>query len=812
MLSPYRVLDLTDERGQFAAFLLGRLGAEVVLVEPPGGSPARHRGLPAPDGSAPTLSFRAVNWGKRSVEADLRTAAGRAVVGDLARGSDIVIESGTPGELDRLGLGYAQLSAANPALIHVSISPFGSSGPKAGWAATDLTVWAAAGPMAITGDADRPPLRLSLPQSFLHAGSQAAAGALLALAERARSGLGQHVDLSAQVACSQATQSATLTAPARAGHVARSGGGIKGGDIFLRFVYPAKDGFVSITHVFGVAVGPFTAKLMDWVHEAGFCDQATRDKDWVDYAMALSDGRESLEEFERIKDCVAAFTAAHTKDELAAGALERRLLLAPVATPTDVLASEQFAARDYWLTGTDGLTYPGAWWKGAVLDKPERVEVAEPGADTAAVLAEPARLPAVARTGGAAPSAAGSAELPLAGVKVLDFMWAVAGPAYSRILADFGATVVRVESSTRLDAARAFLPFFDNKVGAENSALFNNMNAGKLGVTLNLSRPEARPVIEDLVRWADVVTESFSPKAMAGWNLGYEKLREWNPGVIMVSSCLMGQTGPLASFAGYGNLAAALTGFNSIVGWPDRDPVGPFGAYTDYASPQFMLMALLAALDHRRRTGEGQRLDVSQAEAALHYLAPALLAASGGGGDWGCHGNDDLELAPHGVYACAPGSGAGTEAWLALACQDDRAWASLADLMGRADLAALPAEQRLARRRELDDVVGAWLADRALAEAEATLQAHGIAAHRVQNSVEMVDDPQLAEVGFYTTVNHSIHGETVVEAPRFHLSRTPGRATAGAPTLGEHVWDVLSGILGYDDERIAELAAAEVFD
>ena len=217
-------------------------------------------------------------------------------------------------------------------------------------------------------------------------------------------------------------------------------------------------------------------------------------------------------------------------------------------------------------------------------------------------------------------------NLPLSDVKVVDLMWALAGPTATRVMADYGATVVRVESTRHFDGARTVGPFVKGQAGGENSGLFHNMNAGKLMLTLDLATEAGKSVFLDLVRWADVVTESFSPRAMKGWGLDYASLRKIKPDIIMISSCLMGQTGPWARFAGFGNLAAAISGFFNLVGWPDRPPAGPFSAYTDYVSPRFTAIAILAALEHRRRTGQGQYIDQSQAEASLHFLTPALAS------------------------------------------------------------------------------------------------------------------------------------------------------------------------------------------
>jgi len=395
----------------------------------------------------------------------------------------------------------------------------------------------------------------------------------------------------------------------------------------------------------------------------------------------------------------------------------------------------------------------------------------------------------------------------LAGVKVLDLMWAIAGPGATRMLADYGATVVRVESTRRVDAIRTVGPHVEIPPGAEASALFHNLNAGKLMVTLDLAKPEARAVALDLVRWADVVTESFTPRAMRGWGLDYESLRAVKPDVIMLSTCLMGQTGPHAAFAGFGNLAAALTGFFQLCGWPDRPPAGPFGAYTDYIAPRFNAVAILAALDHRRRTGAGQHIDLSQAEAALHFLAPALLEHAANGRVPKAAGNRDPNHAPHGVYAAR-----GDDRWVAIVATSDVEFAALADAMGQAALARDPrfatAAARLAHRDELDVLVEDWTRARDAAGIEGALQARGVPASVVASSRDLVDDPQLAHRGHFVRVTHPQYGTSTVEAARFHLTRTPPRAPEAAPTYGADNQYVLETILGYDAERIAELVVA----
>lgn len=350
MLSPYRVLDLTNERGLLCGQILGDLGADVVQIEPLGGSPARRLGPFADDVPHPD---RSLHWwahcrNKRGVTLDLDRPEGRDLLHRLVAKADFLIESETPGVQAARGLDYAALAAVNPRLVYVSITPFGQDGPKARWADSDLVLMAAAGPLALTGDTDRAPLRMSVPQAYEHASAEAAGAALVAHHERARSGRGQHVDVSAQQAIALATQSGILSAAVGFPDAQRASGGIRVGPLSVRFVFPARDGHVSISFLFGSSVGPFTGRLMRWVHEEGFCDAATRDKDWIRFLDKMFAGEETFAELERAKDVVAAFTRTKTKAELLAAALERDLLIAPVATTREVVESTQLAARGYW--------------------------------------------------------------------------------------------------------------------------------------------------------------------------------------------------------------------------------------------------------------------------------------------------------------------------------------------------------------------------------------------------------------------------------------------------------------------------------
>jgi crotonobetainyl-CoA:carnitine CoA-transferase CaiB-like acyl-CoA transferase len=783
-LAGLRALDLTGECGFLCGKLLADLGVEVVMVEPPGGAALREE----------PHYWASYARNKHSFVADLATPGGRAGVLELARHADFLLESQTPGELAALGLGPDDLARVNPALVYVSITPFGQNGPRARWRATDLIVAAAAGPLLLQGDDDRPPVRITAPQALLHAGAEAAVGALIAHAERVRSGRGQHVDVSAQQAHAAATQAEILSTRVGENPGRRFGGGIRMGDVSVRFSYPARDGNVSITHAFGAAMGPATQRLMRWLGEIGECDAELAEKDWVGFGARILRGQETMETLLRAQTAVAAATAKRTKAELLALAMEKKLLIAPSATPSDILTSEQFAARGT-LESVGDVTAPGRF---AVLSRTPIAPATPPpalGASGARILKEwgaPRVAAPTTRREAVTSPAPSASDLPLAGVRVLDFSWAIAGPTVTRTLGDYGATVVRVEGAAHPDPCRTTRPFLGGRFGSERSAIFHTMNANKLQLGLDLTKPEARGVILDLARWADVVLESFAPGVITRLGFDYATLAQQNPRLIYLSTSLLGQNGPHARLAGFGNLGASLSGIWELVGWPDRAPSGPFAAYTDYVAPRFSLCAVLAALEHRRRTGEGQLIDVSQVESALQFIAPVIAEASATGRNVTRAGNGDPRFVVHGVF---PAAGEGR--WIAIAARTQAEWNAAATVLG--------CEAGAADERTVAAVTARHDAH-ALAE---QIQAAGVPAHAVQSSADLSADPQLAARGHFLPVEHPSAGASWIESSRIRLSRTPARVPSVAPSLGGDNEMVLRELLGYDDERISELAIAE---
>ncbi|MEM7080317.1 MAG: CoA transferase [Pseudomonadota bacterium] len=792
MLEGIRVLDLTNENGMFCGYVLAQLGAEVIAVEPPEGSSAR-RQAPFAESDGKGLWWASYAQGKQSCVIDLASDAGRTRLAELLAETDILLESATSSERERLVLGYEALKAAHPGLVCVAITPFGMDGPKADWPATDLTIWAASGTHDLAGDSDRAPVRTSVPQTFLHAGADAAVAALLALRARSRTGQGQQVDISAQQSAAQAALSSILSYPNNSDTTVRRVAGGLAAAFPIKLTWRCKDGFVAITLLFGPAFTEPNRRLLQWVHDAGFIGIEAVEEDWGARILGMSLGMEAPDAYNELCATIEQFTLQHTQSELFEEGLARGIYIAPTFDIAGLLGESHFHAREFWREHEAGFVVPGPFAKLSTADLPAPAPAPaldqHKGFRTGRHFATPTDSPGTA---------------PLAGLKVLDFMWVIAGPFCTRVLADYGATVIKVESTTKIEPARTSPPFKDGEKTPEHALPFMDFNAGKMGATIDPSNPAGREVILDLVRWADVVTESFSPKAMKAWGLDYDTLREVNPNLIMLSSCLMGQTGPRAKVPGYGNMAAAITGFYELTGWADRSPAGPYLAYTDGVSPRFMLATLLAALDHRAQTGAGQHIDVSQAEAAIHMLTPAIFDYGYNGRVWSRNGNRDLNMSPHGVYPVA-----GDDVWIAIACATDAQWQSLRLMMGDAASAELAElSERQADEDALDKALAGWTRDQDPDALQERLIAAGIPAHIVQNSQRSWEDPQLRHREHFLSLPHSAVGDTIVEGTRFHLQGTPAHITRSSPATGEHNIEVLSDVLGYDDDKIADVLSS----
>ena len=392
------------------------------------------------------------------------------------------------------------------------------------------------------------------------------------------------------------------------------------------------------------------------------------------------------------------------------------------------------------------------------------------------------------------------------GIKVLDFTWVAVGPITTKYLADNGADVIKIETGTHIDVLRAAPPYTDGRFGVNRSQFFADYNTSKRSITLNLGHPKAREmVMARLVPWADVVVENFTPKVMRGFGMDYEHLCRVKPDLIMLSSCLQGQTGPQAMMPGFGQLMAALSGFYYISGYgPGEDPAPPYGAYTDYITPRLAAAVLAAALDYRRRTGRGQYIDVSQFEASLHFLAPALIDYFATGRVLQPQGNRSERYAPHGAYRCRDEDG---ERWISIAVANDAQWQGLLAVLGNpaCDQRFATMLGRLRNADALDAFISELVRDRQAWELTVKLQEAGVAAYPVQSCLDLHQDENLEAFGFWNWLEHKEMGPAPYMGVEHRLESTPAQLRTPAPTLGQHTEEILREMFGLDEAQIAQL-------
>lgn len=778
LLAGIRVLDLCGEPGGSAGRILADLGAEVLRLLPIG-----------EDGVQPVRtigghdSARALAW---SAGTDFDYGADH--LAEHLAWADVVLD--TPGWPDTHQLD----PSAAPDVVWVSVTPFGRTGPRARWRASDLGVLAASGNLWCTGDPDRPPVRCAEPVAYAHTGPEAALAAVTALA----SGRPQRVDLSMQ----ETVLIANMGGP---GRFTREGdrGRRRGANIGrTREIWPCADGWVS----FGIRGGKARVATWERVAELAATDglevDALTGVDWATFNHSNAE----LTQLDAIAAVVGAWFERHTMTELYGWACRHNLTLAPINSPREILASEQLQERGFFARVGEMDPFPARFVQVRAADqlvRPVGPPIVSPGAVPVS-LGRPGRAAAPSETAPAPaePVVDATPSRAWAGTTILEFGAGAAGPIATRYFAEHGATVIRIESSSRPDFLRAYALGPKNPHGLDGAPMFDALNPGKLSVTLDLKHPEGRDLALRLIDGADAVAENFAPKAMAGLGLDYDHLAERKPDLVMLSACLNGQTGPHRDYPGFGGQGAALAGFNFLTGWPDREPIGPYGTITDSLAPRFGAVALAAALLRRRRTGRGCHLDLSQVEAGVWSLAPWLLRYAASGRVTERRGNRHEWAAPHGVYPSA-----GDDRWIAIAVWSDDEWGRLAQVLGLDDdsLARMP--QRKRRADEVDGLIAARTAGHDAFALADQLQTLGVEAVPVQDFADCAADPQLAHRGHFQPLTHPRLGHGHYERNGFRLSDDDGAYDRPSPLLGEHTRQVLGERLGLTAAELDTLAA-----
>jgi crotonobetainyl-CoA:carnitine CoA-transferase CaiB-like acyl-CoA transferase len=777
-LAHLRVVDLCDLRGALAGRLLADLGADVVKVEPPGGDPGRLRppfagGRMGVDRSLPFL-YRNAN--KRGAVIDLHAGDGWRRFAALCERADVLIENLGPVEQRRHGLAPAEVRERHPRLVHVAIADLGLEGPRASWRLEPLPAFAASGALHASGFPDRPPCWL--PGHVAHdcAAVFAVAGAIAAILGRSRHGGGQTVEVSVQEAALSALHPWSIPVGDYARHYPMLPTAPPRNADGAYHVLPTADGFVRVLPGSPRQWRAFVRLLGD--------PPALEGEHWdiplfrlmnADVVRAVSED---------------ALRARARADVIAHG---RRLdvPITPVNTPEEFVAEEQTSVRGYFRR--TGFPHLGdAPFAPAPFDFSRTPltlarPAPAPGEDTVDF---PAPVPE--RTGG------GSGPV-LAGVRVIDLGVGVAIPETGTLLAELGADVIKVESEANLDFLRRLTVEPD---APNRSWTFNDAARGHRSVALDLRTPRGRELALRLCAAADVVLENNRGGVARAWGLDYEDVRRLRPDVVYIASQGYGRGGPLGETSAYGPLNSAFSGVTWLWNHPDAPyPAGSSLNHPDHIAAKLAAVAVLAALEHRRRTGEGQLITMSQAEAAAYLIGETYLEAACTGRRATQSGNAADHACPHGVYPAA-----GTDRWCAIAVVGDEAWERFACCLGWSPeprLASLPA--RIAERAALDARVAAWTRTREADEAAALLQAAGVSAMAVQNGDDHRSDPHLAARGALVTVEHPEIGPERHAGNPLRTSPLPLLRARAAPCLGADTDAVLREVLGLADEAIARL-------
>lgn len=398
------------------------------------------------------------------------------------------------------------------------------------------------------------------------------------------------------------------------------------------------------------------------------------------------------------------------------------------------------------------------------------------------------------------------------GLVVTSFSWAIVGPLSMKYLADYGATVIRVETAKRPCTLRISTPYKGNQAGLDRSGYFNHFSSNIMSLALNMEHPQAMDIVRKLTAKSDVVMENFTPGVMEKWGITYDVLKQVKPDIIMLRQSGFGNQGPNSKQPAFGMILAAMAGIPNFIGWPNGSPL-PIGvsAYTDCISPRFAISALIAALDHRDKTGEGQYLDISQFETAMSFISPALLDYSVNGREPVRQGNSHEAMCPHEVFRCQ-----GDDRWCAIAVANEEQWMKLCSIIGRKDFADDKRLNTLAGRKakeaEINLAIGDWSGRRTAEEAMNILQSAGIPAGVVKNAADIYQDPELNQRGLFWKMEHPEMGQFTHLGQGFKMSKTPAEACTPSPTLGEHTEYVCTKILGMADTDFAEAADSGLFE
>ena len=793
-LDGVRVLDLSDPKGALCGKLMADLGADVVRVEPPpDGDPMR--GLPplsCDGGKTESLFFWYFNTNKRSAILDLGSPGDRQRFLKLVASADVLLECFPPGHLASLGLGEEVLFQANPGLILASVTSFGQTGPHRDFYASDIVAWAMGGVMSLTGDPAREPLTAGANQAYQVASIWSTIAILAALIRRGATGQGARLDISAQEAVVDMSEAAHSYYQYEQTNIIRNKSDHPLACPFRNV--KTKDSYAFV----GAATQQMWSTLVEWMAETVSVETV---KD-----SSLDSLPERINQRDRVNEVVVEWARHLTSQEVFIGGAERGIPNAPIRRMSEVVSDDQLASRNYFIPVPDpreerqgqSHLYPGIPFRGR--QGPRRREstpAPELGAHTAEVFQDWAQ-PRSHRDF----TSTQEKRLPLEGLRVVDLCWMMAGPTMGRILADLGATVIKVEAREIGDPWRMAPPFVGGEPHVNRGATFHEINRNKMSLTLNLKQPRAKELLLDLARWADVCLENFTSGTLDRLGIGYDVLSEANPRLILASLCGYGQTGPRQHWPSFHPTSAALSGLIHLFAYPDSEPMGFGNAYMDYLVGFMGAIGLLEALLRRDNTGEGDHVDVSQLESGVVLVGPEVLQWVVNGEEAEPMGNWSGALGAllQGCYRCQ-----GDENWIVVTAPDQAALDSLAQSVGLDSINGQPSAD------QVEAALARWAQDQEPWEAMRHLQFSGVPAGVVAYGSDMLErDKHLKARQMFVTVDHPDMGPAPVRRSPFLLDGQPLPVRRPSPLVGEHTEWVLREVIGLSEEEYLECVVQEV--
>lgn len=764
-----RVVDLTDLRGALCGRILADLGADVLHVQRSGTGP--------PDPQILAHRYRNANKGGTRLD----PTADRDRLDTLLADADVLIENFRPADRSAARLDPADVARSHPHLVHVALTDFGLTGPRADWHLEPLPALAASGTLHASGFPDLPPC--AAPGHLAHdcASVYGAVGALAAVLDRNRHGRGQVVDVSAQEAGLAGTNvwSICLEDYTRINPFLPAAGTRNADGSY--WVLPAKDGWIRTVIGSPRQWDGFVALLRD--------QDVLTGPEWSDPAHRLMN-------VDAIRMLAEDGLADRTRQELFDEALGLGTTVGVLLLPSEFVEHPQTRSRNFFtpVDLPDAEAVPMATFPMKLSATPATLRRPAPGPDARdGFAARPDISPPVPLAG----------ELLLEGVRVVEIGTMAVVPEMAGVLSELGAEVIRIESAAHPDGLR-----FAGSNGRLNQAFaFNAENRGSKSVTLDLTTGEGRDLALRLCASADVVAENQRGGVVDRLGLGYEHVRAVKPDVVYASSQGYGRGGPLGEMPAYGPLNSGFAGVHLLWNHPDAPyPCGTSLNHPDHIAGKLLAVAVLAALDHRQRTGEGQHIDMAQTETAAYFVGEVFLAAALTGVDPGAIGNRHPHAAPHGVYPAA-----GDDRWVAVAVHDDDAWQRLVALLGWDDDPALrTVEGRIAAHDALDERLAAWTREHEPSIAAALLQGAGVSAMHVMGPADHHVDEHLTERGFIVSLEHPEVGTERHVGNPVRLSQLRQRTATSSPCLGADTTQVLRDVLGLADDELSRLDAAGV--